>query len=104
MKIRLVHQADDGSATWTVTAGYDALPDRVWTVEPGDALDVTFDCENIEIEKDSVEKTLTLGETNQWTLYLREDVLAFPATNYLDSGVFGLFVFFWVWLVVRLFG
>lgn len=102
MIVRLVHQEGDGSATWTVTASYDDAADKVFTILPAQAVDVVFDCDGIVIEKDAVEQTLTLTETTEWTLYLRGSVDAFPKVHYMDSTVFGLFVFFWAWLVLRL--
>jgi hypothetical protein len=104
MKLRVVHQEDDSPlVTWTVTAGFPVAADRVYTITGGQVLDVTFDCDTVTVEKDGVEQALTLTETTEWTLYLRGSVDAFPRVEYLDSGVFGIFAFFFAWLVVKLF-
>lgn len=98
---RLIHQADEGTATWTVTASIDGQPDTVYTIAPAMGLDVSLAADGLTIEKDAADVTPAEFE-HKCTIYLRDSLQVFPDTTEASTADFVVCVFFWAWLTVRL--
>jgi len=98
---RIVREAGDGLATWTITAGYDDSPDKVWTVAAAQSLDATVSFDTLQIERDAMDVSPSI-ETNVCTIYLRDTLQYFPQVTEFSPEVFTLWALFWCWLASRI--
>jgi hypothetical protein len=98
---RVIHQAGEGTATWTLTAFRDGEADIVYTISPAMGLDVSLAADGLTIEKDATDLTPATFE-HKCTIYLRDSLQVFPDTTEASTADFVVCVFFWAWLTVRL--
>jgi len=100
----VVHQAGDGSSTWTLTVDHPVGADDVYTILPAQSLDVTIWADGILLAKDAVDVTpANVDDFSLCTLYMRDTPQVFGDPGHIDTAALGCWVFFWAWLVSRLF-